>query len=207
MDTRFSSGIASVAVAAMVLAVTPAMPAAAAGATGTDNQVAAEEKARDYFSNLEVIDQDGQRLHFYDDVLKDKVVAINFIFTNCQGACPLMTRNMTLVRDLLGGEIGERIHFVSISLDPVRDTPAAMKEFAETHDANQDGWSWITGNPENLAHIVKKLGSYTDDVEAHTTMVLAANVRTAHWTKIPPNVPPNGIVERLRLLAEEDAAN
>jgi len=54
---------------------------------------------------------------------------------------------------------------------------------------------------------VKKLGSYTDDVEAHTTMVLAANVRTAHWTKIPPNVPPNGIVERLRLLAEEDAAN
>jgi len=191
----------------MVLAVTPALPAAAAGATGTDSQVAAEEKARDYFSNLEVIDQDGQTLHFYDDVLKDKVVAINFIFTNCQGACPLMTRNMTLVRDLLGSDIGGKIHFVSISIDPVRDTPAAMKEFAETHDANQDGWSWITGNPENLAHIVKKLGSYTDDVEAHTTMVLAANVRTAHWTKIPPNVPPNGIVERLRLLAEEDAAN
>ena len=55
--------------------------------------------------------------------------------------------------------------------------------------------------------IVKKLGSYTDDPEAHTTQMYAANVRTAHWTKIAPNVPPQGIVERLRMLIEEDAGN
>ena len=194
----------AVAIAAVALVLAPAV---FAGTTTDAERAASEQKARDYFSNIEVIDQDGQRLKFYDDVLKDKVVAINFIFTNCQGACPLMTRHLTLVRDLLGPDVGKEIHFVSISIDPIRDTPAAMKEFAETHHADQAAWRFITGDPDDLAAIVKRLGQYTDDVEAHSTLLLAANVRTAHWTKIPPNVPPNGVVERLRLLAEEDAPN
>jgi protein SCO1/2 len=194
----------AVAIAAATLVMTPA----AFASNSTDAERAeSEQKARDYFTNLEVIDQDGRKLKFYDDVLKDKVVAINFIFTNCQGACPLMTRHLTVVRDLLGPDVGEKIHFVSISIDPVRDTPAAMKEFAETQNADQAAWRFVTGEPKNLEYIVKKLGQYTDDVEAHSTLLLAANVRTAHWTKIPPNVPPNGVVERLRLLVEEDAAN
>ena len=196
---------ARIIVATGLLLLTPLI---ATNATMTDaERFAAESKAREYFTNLEVIDQDGNRLRFYDDVLKGKVVAINFIFTNCQGACPLMTQNLSMVRDMLGVELGTDIHFVSISIDPVRDTPAAMKEFAETHRADQDGWRFVTGDPENLGYIVKKLGQYTDDVEAHSTLLIAANVRTAHWTKIPPNVPPNGVVERLRLLIEEDAAD
>jgi len=195
-------------IAVAIAAVTLVLATAVFASNTTDaERAASEQKARDYFSNIEVIDQDGQRLKFYDDVLKDKVVAINFIFTNCQGACPLMTRHLTLVRDLLGPEVGEKIHFVSISIDPIRDTPAAMKEFAETHHADQAAWRFITGDPDDLAAIVKRLGQYNDDVEAHSTLLLAANVRTAHWTKIPPNVPPNGVVERLRLLAEEDAPN
>jgi len=173
-------------------------------ATGTDP--ASEARARDYFTNLEVISQDGDRMRFYDDVLRGKVVVLNFIFTNCQGACPMMTRNLTLVRDMLGDAVGNDIHFVSISLDPVRDTPAAMKAFAQTHDADQQGWLFLTGQPQNLEHIVSALGQYTDDLEAHSTLLLAANVRTAHWTKIPPTVPPNGVAERLRLLIEEDAS-
>ena len=121
-------------------------------ATGTDP--ASEARARDYFTNLEVISQDGDRMRFYDDVLRGKVVVLNFIFTNCQGACPMMTRNLTLVRDMLGDAVGNDIHFVSISLDPVRDTPAAMKAFARTHDADQQGCSspgsrriWSTSCP------------------------------------------------------------
>ena len=201
MDFKKLIAAASVAFALML------SPALHASDASDADSVAAEEKARNYFTNLEVIDQDGRKLKFYDDVLKDKVVAINFIFTNCQGACPLMTRHLTLVRDLLGPDVGSEIHFVSVSIDPVRDTPAAMKEFAQTHDADQDYWRFVTGNPKNLEYIVKKLGQYNDDVEAHSTLLLAANVRTAHWTKIPPNVPPNGVVERLRMLVEEDAAN
>jgi protein SCO1/2 len=81
-----------------------------------------------------------------------------------------------------------------------------MKEFAQKHEADIDGWLWLTGQPDDLNYITKRLGSYTDDPEMHTTTLLAANVPNAHWTKIEPNVPPNGVVARLRLLVEENAA-
>jgi len=166
-----------------------------------------EERARDYFTNLELINQDGETVRFYDDVLKDKVVVINFIFTNCEGACPLMTHKLTLVRDSLEGMIGDPIQFVSLSLDPARDTPAALKEFARTHHADHDGWVFLTGKPEHLDSIIKRLGQYTEELEAHSTMMLAGNVNAAHWMKIQPRDQPPQIAEKLRLLVEDNEAS
>jgi cytochrome oxidase Cu insertion factor (SCO1/SenC/PrrC family) len=180
--------------------------APAVAGNATTDRAAAEAKARDYFSNVELVDQNGERLKFYDEVLKDNIVVISFIFTNCQSACPLMTQNLTMIRNMLREDERRNIQFVSISIDPLRDTPAAMKEFAQKHDADIDGWLWLTGQPDDVNYITKRLGSYTDDPEMHTTTLLAANVPNAHWTKIEPNVPPNGVVARLRLLVEENAA-
>lgn len=170
------------------------------------SSIAAEdevERAREYFTNLELINQDGETVRFYDDVLKDKVVVINFIFTNCQGACPLMTFKLSQVRDQFEAQFGNPLQFVSLSIDPERDTPAAMKAFAETHDADQPDWLFLTGNPENVDAVVRRLGQYAENLEAHSTLLLAADVRNAHWTKIPPTVPPNGVAERLKLLADD----
>jgi cytochrome oxidase Cu insertion factor (SCO1/SenC/PrrC family) len=178
----------------------------AAPGNAPEDNAAAEDKARDYFSNVELVDQNGRSLKFYDEVLKDNVVVISFIFTNCQSACPLMTRNLTMIRDMMREDERRAIRFVSISIDPLRDTPAAMKEFAQKHEADIEGWLWLTGQPDDVNYVTKRLGSFTEDPEAHTTTLLAANVANAHWTKIPPNVPPNGVVARLRLLVEEDAA-
>jgi cytochrome oxidase Cu insertion factor (SCO1/SenC/PrrC family) len=202
---RIHSLLAGSALFALILCFAFPTSVAVAGTAPAD-KAAAEAKARDYFTNVELVDQNGERLKFYDEVLKDNVVVISFIFTNCQGACPLMTRNLTRIRDMLPDTVRGEINFVSISLDPVRDTPSAMKEFAQTHDADQDGWLFLTGQPDNVNLVTQRLGTYTDDLEAHTTMLIAANVREAHWTKIPPNVPPNGVVERLRLLVEDNAA-
>jgi cytochrome oxidase Cu insertion factor (SCO1/SenC/PrrC family) len=177
----------------------------AAGNVPAD-KAASEAKARDYFSNVELVDQNGRSLKFYDDVLKDNVVVISFIFTNCQSACPLMTRNLMMIRDMMREDERQAIQFVSISIDPLRDTPSAMKEFAQKHEADLDGWLWLTGRPDDVNYVTKRLGSFTEDPEAHTTTLLAANVPNAHWTKIPPNVPPNGVVARLRQLVGEDVA-
>ena len=198
------SQIARVCVVATLATLFFSLSSVSIAGTTQQDKAASDAKARDYFTNMEVIDQDGERLRFYDDVLKDKVVVISFIFTNCEGACPLMTRNLTTIRDMLGGEVGKSIHFVTLSLDPVRDTPAAMKEFAQTHRADEDGWLFLTGKPDNVNFVVSRLGQYTDNLEAHTTLLLAANVRTAHWTKIPPTVPPQGVAQRLRVLLEDD---
>lgn len=204
MFKRIHHLLAGSAIFALMLCI--ASPVTAVAGTSSADKAAADAKAREYFTNVELIDQDGNRLKFYDEVLKDNVVVISFIFTNCGGACPLMTRNLTMIRDMLPANVRDEVHFLSISLDPVRDTPAAMKEFAQTHDADQEDWLWLTGKPDNVNLVTRKLGTYTDELEAHTTMLIAANVRESHWTKIQPNVPPNGVVERLRLLVEDNAA-
>lgn len=161
------------------------------------------ERARGYFTNLELVNQDGETVRFFDDILKDKVVVINFIFTNCGGACPLMTHKLSLVRDRFEGQIGNPLEFVSLSIDPERDTPAALKAFAKKHQADHDGWVFLTGKPENLDNIIKRLGQYTVEIESHSTMMLAGNVNGAHWIKIQPHEQPPQIVEKVRLLLEE----
>lgn len=163
-----------------------------------------QSRARDYFTNLELINQDGETVRFFDDVLKDKVVIINFIFTNCEGACPLMTHKLTMVRDRLEGQIGNPVQFVSLSLDPARDTPAALREFAKLHHADHEGWVFLTGNPEHLDNIIKRLGQFSENVEEHSTMMLAGNVNSAHWIKIMPQEQAPQIAAKIRLLLEDN---
>ena len=109
------------------------------------------------------------------------------------------------VREALGDTGAGTIFFVSISIDPERDTPASMKAFAKKLGADDKGWIYLTGDPDNVNHIVKKLGQYSPDVEMHSTLLLAGNVKTRHWMKIPPNVPVEGIADQLRLLAADGA--
>ena len=158
------------------------------------------DRARDYFTNLELIDQNGNTVRFFDDVLKDHVVVVNFVFTNCEGACPLMTQKLTVVRDQLLNRFDAPVRFVSLSIDPLRDTPAAMKAFADKQGADHDGWVWMTGDPANLQNIVKRLGQYSGEIESHSTMMLAGNVNEAHWMKILPQELPAQITAKLRLL-------
>lgn len=169
-------------------------------AAGTPMSADEELKAREYFTDLVLFNQDGQEVRFFSDVLKDQVVVINFIFTNCGGACPMMTEKLRMARDLMEEDLAARIRYVSISIDPLRDTPAALKEFARTHRADGN-WVFLTGKQEHIDQIVQRLGQYSEEVEAHSTMMLAGNVNKRHWSKIEPMVPPAGIAERLRSLA------
>jgi cytochrome oxidase Cu insertion factor (SCO1/SenC/PrrC family) len=174
-----------------------------ASAAAQQKQVADEQAARNYFTDLPVLNQEGRQLRFYSDVLKDKVVLVNFVFTHCKDACPLITQKLTLVRDQLASEFGKDIHFVSISLDPTRDTPAALKEFARVQQADHDGWVFVTGDADNVNLIIKKLGQYTPDIESHSVLMLAGNVKYGHWAKIPPTAQPMQIAEKLRQLASD----
>ena len=170
---------------------------------GPTNEAAEEERARKFFTDLEVIDQNGNKLRFYSDVLKGRVVLINFIFTNCPDACPMVTHKLMQVRNMMVPAIKDDVWFISISVDPERDTPEAMKEFAEKQGVDESRWLFLTGTKQNLEFIVKRLGQYTQEVEAHSTLMLAGNDRTRHWTRVMPMVPPEGVAQQLRALAEE----
>ena len=183
-------------------AATPPASAATLAPAPVDD-AASEAKARNYFSDTEVIDQNGRRLRFYSDVLKGRVVLVNFIFTNCPDACPMMTQKLIQTRHSMVEAIKDDVWFISISIDPERDTPEAMKAFAKKQGADEHRWLWLTGSKQNLDLIVKRLGQYTKEIEAHSTLMLAGNDRTRHWTRVLPMVPPWGIADQLRALVEE----
>ena len=175
----------------------------AAAVSTPASDAAAEEKARNYFTDTEVIDQNGKKMRFYSDVLKGRVVLISFIFTNCEYACPMQAQKLKQARAMMVPAIKDEVWFVTLSVDPERDTPEAMKKFAERQGVDESRWIFLTGEKKNLEYLVKKLGQYTEDVEAHTTLMLAGNTRTRHWARVLPMVPPEGIAQQMRNLVEE----
>lgn len=177
--------------------------AVAAATAVSRRQPPSEAQSRDYFTDLPLQTQDGKTVRFYSDVLKDRVVVINFIFTSCEDACPLLTTMLIQVKDALGERFGREVFFVSISIDPDRDTPEALKAFAGRQRADLPGWIWLTGEKTNVDRIVKKLGSYTPEINSHSTLLLAGNVKTRHWAKIKPTSPVPAIAMQLHGFADE----
>jgi len=102
--------------------------------------------------------QDGARLSL--DELRGKVTAVTFIYASCGDTCPLLTAKMAVLQTRLGADFGERVVFVSITVDPQRDTPAALKQYAQGHGADLRGWVFLTGTPAEIRAVAQGYGVY-----------------------------------------------
>ncbi|QQP97247.1 SCO family protein [Lysobacter enzymogenes] len=162
-----------------------------------------EARGRAYFGDAELTDQDGRRQRFYSDLLSDKVVLINVVFTRCPSACPLMTQHLKAVRRQLGDRFGRQVRFLSLSVDPAYDTPQAMKRFAAQQGVDEPGWRFLVADEATTRAVLGRLGQWSDKAEDHTTLLIAGNARRAHWTKLRPDAPPERIAADLRRLAGE----
>jgi len=103
-----------------------------------------------------LISQDGAKVTL--ESLRGKVVAVTFIYTWCPDVCPMLTDKMARVQDELGSDFGSKVAFVSITIDPERDTPEVLKEYAEAFDANLAGWSFLTGEPAAVLEVARRYG-------------------------------------------------
>jgi len=138
--------------------------------------------AEKYFSDVELINQDGEKMRFYSDVLRDKVVVINTFFTTCTGVCPAMNRNLEKVQDALGDRLGKDVFLVSMSVDPETDTPVRLKEYSRRFHA-RPGWIFLTGKKENVDWALYKLGQYVETKDGHTTIIIMGNEPKGLWKK------------------------
>jgi len=138
--------------------------------------------AEKYFSDVELINQDGQKMRFYSDVLKDKVVVINTFFTTCTGVCPPINRNLEKVQEALGERLGKDAFLVSMSVDPETDTPVRLKEYSRRFHA-RPGWIFLTGKKENVDWALYKLGQYVETKDNHTTIIIIGNEPKGLWKK------------------------
>jgi protein SCO1/2 len=138
--------------------------------------------AKKYFSDVELIDQDGNKLRFYSDVLKDKVVIVNTFFSTCTSVCPPLNRNFEKIQEALGDRLGKEAFLVSISVDPEVDTPPRLKEYSRKFHA-RPGWLFLTGKKENVDWALYKLGQYVEKKDDHTTIVIMGNEPKGLWKK------------------------
>ena len=132
-----------------------------------------------YFGNAELVTQDGRTVRLYDDLLRGKIVVVSFVFTRCTKQCGLITASLARVQRLLGDRMGKDVFFYSISIDPERDTPAVLKEYATAFRAGP-GWTFLTGAKADIAELRRKFGDLTT-VEGHSANLLVGNEETGQW--------------------------
>jgi cytochrome oxidase Cu insertion factor (SCO1/SenC/PrrC family) len=174
------------------------LPVAAPGdKSAAGDQTAA---ASSYFPNHVLLTQDNKPVRFYDDMLKGKIVLINFMFTTCAGVCSPMTANLAKVQSYLGERVGRDVWMVSITVDPTTDTPEALKAYAAKHKAGP-GWSFLTGKKENVDWVLYKLGGYTEDKAAHSGVLIIGNEATGEWLKVHAMSKPSEIAAAVIKLA------
>ena len=135
-----------------------------------------------YFTNVPLVTQDGQTVRLYDDLIKDKIVLINFIYASCKEVCPLVTARMAQVQQALGDHVGHDIFLYSISLDPLHDTPAVLKQHAKAFHAGP-GWLFLTGKPEDIEIARYKLGERGKGLTDHGNGAMAGNGATGEWER------------------------
>lgn len=135
-----------------------------------------------YLPNVPLLTQDGREVRFYDDVLKDRVVVISFIYTSCRDICPLVTARLAQVYEQLGEIAGRDIQFISISLDPENDTPEKMREHANAFRSDQR-WLFLTGQPDNVKLVRHKLGERSRKLTEHGAQIMLYNDVTGEWSR------------------------
>ena len=132
--------------------------------------------------DVAVLDQHGNELHFYRDLIKDKTVAINFIFTNCTTICPPLAATFQRVQREMGDKVGKDIHFISISVDPLTDTPERLKAWGAKFKAGP-GWTFVTGGKEEMDQLLNALGAAVSKREDHTPAMIIGNDAKGVWTR------------------------
>jgi protein SCO1/2 len=143
---------------------------------------AAQTAAQKYFTDVILLNQNGEKMRLYSDLLQGKVVVINSFFATCQGSCLPMNRNLEKMQRALGDHIGKDVYIISISVDPTVDTPANLKEYARKLNA-RPGWYFLTGDKQNIDFALNKLGQFVSDKQDHLNIFIIGNERTGLWKK------------------------
>src|SRR5438067_6669512 len=125
-------------------------------------------QGRNNIPNVPVMDQAGKSHLFYQDLVKGKMVAINFFYANCNGICPRMTSNLLQVqrelRERVGDRVGRDIFMYSISLKPEEDTPKHLAEYSRMHGIARDsGWLLLRAKRPDMELLRARLGFKDSD--------------------------------------------
>jgi protein SCO1/2 len=154
-----------------------------------------------------LVDQHGNEVKFVSDVIGDRIVVMDFVYTTCTTICPVLSAVFGQLQNKLGERLGDEVVLVSVSVDPVRDTPQRLKAYSKIHNA-RPGWIWLTGHKSTMDDVLDGLGAYSPNFEEHAAMVLIGDGRHGQWSRYYGFPNPDRIMERVNALqAARDAVS
>jgi len=155
--------------------------------------------------NPELRNQDGATVRFASDIAGDRIIALNFIYTDCRTACPVASAIFAKLQGRLGDKLGRDVRMVSLSINPATDTPARLKAYAERFHAAPE-WVWLTGEKTHVDALLKGLGVYDRDYANHASVILVGDPARGVWTRFNGLSSPDAIaarIDELRLARDE----
>ena len=137
---------------------------------------------RNYFTDVELTNQYGEKMRLYSDLIAGKTVVINSFYSTCVGICPIMAATFKRIQATLGDRIGRDVILISVTVDPETDTPARLRDYARSMSA-KPGWYFVTGKKENVEEVLHKLGLLVDAKENHKSVMIIGNEPKGLWKK------------------------
>jgi protein SCO1/2 len=178
----------------MDLRLTRAKPSPAAAETDAQESYADGASSKMTIPDVELLDQDGRKVRFYTDLVKGKVVAVQFIFTTCTTICPPLGATFARVQRDLGERAGRDVQLISVSVDPVTDTPERLKAWGEKFHA-AEGWTFVTGAKPQVDELLRALGAGVGSPSEHTPEILIGNDAAGQWTRAYGLTRPAALVK------------
>jgi protein SCO1/2 len=132
--------------------------------------------------DVKLLDESGAPVPLRTLLESDRPVALNFIFTTCTTICPVMTATFAQMRRTLG-HAGDRVRFVSISIDPEYDRPEVLKEYAGRFGA-REGWTFLTGDRPAIARVLQGFDAQTGSKMNHRPLTLLKRPHESSWIRI-----------------------
>jgi cytochrome oxidase Cu insertion factor (SCO1/SenC/PrrC family) len=173
---------------------TPALPIAPS--------IAAEAQTlRLNVPDVPVLDQNGKRRSFYRDLVAGRSVAINFIFTSCTSICSPLSATFKAMQTEVARKAGGDVHFISVSVDPLSDTPQELSKFAKKFEAGP-GWTFVTGSRASIDAILKAYDVSAGDPNDHSPMIYLGHEPSKRWVRTYGLASPQQLVERLTGLSK-----
>jgi protein SCO1/2 len=130
-----------------------------------------------------LLDQDGRKVRLKTDVMAGRIVVVDFIYTTCTTICPIFTATMSSLQEKLADLSPRDVQLISMTVDPLRDTPPRLKDYAGKHNVRLDNWSFLTGTKGEVDSVNKAFGTYTASIDDHPPMVMVGDTASGQWTR------------------------
>jgi protein SCO1/2 len=163
-------------------------------------QPAAEAAAPPRIPDVDCLDQNGKRLRFHSDLVKGKVVVISFIFTRCTAMCPIIGEGVARLQTALGDRAGRDVQLISVSTDPVTDTPEKLKAWGARLKA-KDGWTMVTGEKAEMDRLLKVLTGGVSGNKTHEPLLLIGNEAKNVWAEAYAYESPAKLIQQIDRVA------